>query len=147
MEKVTIEEFTVYGISTRTNNMSEMTPGKGKIGPLWEQFYGELATKNQQPSVSYGVYSNFESDQHGDYDTTAALKESIGFENEEKITVPTSTYMKFTISGELPAACMELWQKIWSYFDSENAPKRTFFCDYEEYLSMTDMAIYISIEE
>ncbi len=147
MEKVTIEEFTVYGISTRTNNQDEMVPGKSKIAPLWERFYGELNAKGKLPSVSYGVYSNFESDQHGEYDTTAAQKESIGFENEQMLTIPSATYLRFSISGELPAACMTLWQTIWTYFESKNAPNRTFICDYEEYLSMTDMAIYISIEE
>ncbi len=146
MEKVTVESFTVHGITTRTTNAAEMNPATAKIGNLWQDYMGKLAQKNIQPTVVFGVYSNFESDQYGEYDITVAQKEAANIEGEQILTIPTGTYLKFEKQGECPAACLELWQEIWAYFDTPEAPKRTFTYDYEDYYGLHAVAIYIAIE-
>lgn len=146
MEKVTLAERTFYGISTRTNNAEEMS-GNGKIGPLWQQFYAELGQKGIQPSTGYGVYCQYESDQNGNFDIAVALEESVGLPGEQSVVAPAGAYLKFTKSGPCPQACIELWQEIWNYFAEADAPTRSFKVDFEEYLSMTEVAIYIGIEE
>ncbi len=146
MEKVTIEAFTVNGITTRTTNAAEMNPATAKIGNLWQTYMGGLAQKGQQPTVVYGVYSNFESDENGEYDISVAQKDAAGLEGEHSLTIPAGTYLKFEKQGECPAACLELWQEIWAYFATPEAPKRTFICDYEDYYGLDAVAIYIAIE-
>lgn len=146
MEKVQLVETTLYGLSVRTNNRAEMTPD-GKIGPLWQSFYGQLEEKGIMPSVGYGVYANYESDQHGDFDCIVAQKEVGILDKEVSVTVPAGTYLRFEKSGECPQACIELWGEVWEYFEKEDSPTRTFNVDYEEYLSKDRVAIYIGIEE
>lgn len=145
MEKVTLETQTLYGLSVRTNNQTEMTPN-GKIGPLWQDFYSQLGQKGIMPSIGYGVYSNYESDHLGDFDLTVAQEEAASLAGEQDITIPAGTYLRFEKSGECPQACIDLWKEIWAYFEQDNAPRRSYTADYEEYLSMNKVAIYIGIE-
>lgn len=147
MEKVTIESFTVNGISVRTDNASEMNPGTAQIENLWQRFYAELAVKGITPSTSFGVYSNYESDQYGQYDIAAAQTDALGLADEKEFTIPSGTYLKFSKSGTFPEVCIELWQEIWRYFETSDAPKRNFNCDYEAYVSPTECEVYIGIEE
>ncbi len=146
MKKVNVDEFKLYGISAKTDNQSEMNPEVAKIGSLWQNFYGELAQNGVTPTVAYGVYSEYESDQNGEYRVSACTKDDAGLNNQECLTIPAGNYLCFEKSGELPAAALELWQEIWDYFEQDSSPKRTFQFDYEQYLSFTDIAIYIGIE-
>lgn len=146
MEKVTLEALTLHGLKTRTNNKAEMTPD-GKIGPLWQEFYGALGAKGITPSTGFGVYTNFESDHTCDFDLIVSLEESAGLEGEVLVDVPAGTYLKFSATGPCPESCINLWGEIWAYFESEEAPKRTYVADFEKYLSMTEVEIYIGIEE
>ncbi len=54
--------------------------------------------------------------------------------------------MKFSVKGECPAAVLSEWMKIWTYFETEEAPKRSYQYDFEKYLSMIEAEIYIGIE-
>ena len=55
----------------RTNNKNEMDPNKSKIGPLATAYWSDnMAVKFQhrtKPGVTYCVYTDYASDEHGDY--------------------------------------------------------------------------------
>ena len=64
-ELVIIDSFSVVGLSTRTKNTDEMNSATSRIGKLWDSFYKtDLARKT---NLIYGVYSNYESNEHGLY--------------------------------------------------------------------------------
>ncbi len=147
MEKVVLESKVITGISTITDNASEMSSEGSKIGKLWQQFYTLLAQAKQLPSTAYGVYSNYESDQHGIYTITAGQESALQIESEKEVTIPAGTYLKFSAEGKCPEVCIELWQEVWNFFETEDAPKRLFTVDFEVYTSLTTVEIYIAIEE
>ena len=73
MEKqtTTLPELTLVGLTARTNNKNEMNPEKSKIANLVGYYWGnQIGNKIQnriQPGITYSVYTNFESDENGDY--------------------------------------------------------------------------------
>ena len=67
-EIVELKEKTVAGLSARTSNLSPNMPKI--IGGLWEKFYSggvyaALAKGEKKPS--YGIYTQYESDETGSY--------------------------------------------------------------------------------
>ena len=72
---VTLQEKTVAGLSSRTNNLS---PQMGEvIGGLWKSFYGEdcyPAVKNKVGGSSFGIYTDYDDDEKGDYTVLAACE-------------------------------------------------------------------------
>ena len=145
MERIKLNLFTVNGIGVRTSNRDEMDPQKAKIPGLWESFGKGLGPA--EPTEVFGVYTHYESDEQGGYDLFAAVKERFPSNQATYLTIPEGTYVKFTRTGPLKEACMELWQEIWAYFQSPDSPKRTFVCDFEAYAGMDAISIYIGIEE
>lgn len=146
MEVTNISEIKLAGLKTRTSNLNEMNPESAKIGNLWQRFYAELTQKGEIPDCSYGIYSNYESDQNGEYDLTVAKTGEFNAENSVDFIIPAGKYLKFEKEGPLPETAFHLWQEIWSYFENNNDYKRTFICDFEEYSSMTNVAVYMGIE-
>lgn len=146
MEVTKIPEIKLAGLQIRTSNQKEMNPESAKIGSLWQRFYEELTKSGEMPECSYGVYSNYESDQHGEYDLTVAKTGEFNGEGSIEITIPSGKYLKFEKEGPLPDSALQLWQEIWNYFENTSNHERTFICDFEEYSSMTDVAIYIGIK-
>ncbi len=146
MEVTNLPEIKLAGLQIRTSNQKEMDPELQQIGSLWQRFYGELTNSGEIPECSYGVYSNYESDQHGEYDLTVAKTGTFNGEESIEITIPSGKYLKFEKEGPLPDSALQLWQEIWNYFENSKDYKRTFICDFEEYSSMTHVAVYIGIE-
>jgi predicted transcriptional regulator YdeE len=70
-EKVKLESLKLIGLTARTKNKDEMTPDKGKIGPLanhyWSNQTGNGFKCRTNSGVTYCVYTDFESDEHGEY--------------------------------------------------------------------------------
>jgi predicted transcriptional regulator YdeE len=147
MEKVRRQRCEVTGFTARTNNDNEMQPERAKIGGLWQEFSRRLAEKGITPGVVYGIYSNFESDECGDYDITVAMADDPTLSFPDRLTIPAGGYLRFVKAGPQPLATIELWREIWRYFADSGAPKRTFCCDFEEYVEPGEVAIYIGIEE
>lgn len=146
MEKIQVLGRQLFGSTVRTNNQNEMT-SNGKIGQLWHNFMANLQNSGKMDTVAYGIYFSYESDQYGDYDCSIASENSLSLENETVLTIPAGLYLKFEKSGECPMACIELWQEIWNYFEQSDSPRRRYEVDFEEYVSKTDVAIYIGIYE
>lgn len=145
-ETIEMNEKKIAGFTVRTNNMS---PDMGAaIGGLWQKFFAEgyQALPGKTTGKTTGVYTDYESDEKGDYTfmTACEVKGDIpeGFEVK---TVPAGKYAKFTVRGNMMTAVGEFWQKLW-----QMPLERTYICDYEEYQNSDpedcEVHIYIGIK-
>jgi predicted transcriptional regulator YdeE len=139
----------LVGLSARTNNINEMNPLTGKIGPLVQKFFlrglGKKIANLKNPGTTYSVYTEYESDHTGDY--TYFIGEEVTHFSEnlqtndtsEKIDlktleIPAQTYIKFTTEpGPLPQSVIAAWQKIWLMNDAQMGGKRNYIADFEVY--------------
>lgn len=160
-EKVNLGVIKLIGISARTNNKNEMDPNTAKIGQLVNQFWSE-GTANQfkhrtKPGVTYSVYTDYASDEHGDY--TYFLGEEVSaFPDQDKssfqqLVIPASAYQKITTApGKMPNIVIETWQSIWKMQASDLGGKRKYVADFEVYderagdLNNAVVDIYVGIE-
>lgn len=149
-EIVTLQEKTAAGITARTNNHA---PDMGMvIGGVWERFYAEGYYERipaQKRGHVLGIYSGYESDEHGDYDMTAACevtdREGLGDEYAVK-TIPAGRYAKFVVKGDVQKALATFWQELWAM-----DLNRSFLADFEEYLEISDkeaeIHVYIGLKD
>tara|TARA_Y100000588_G_C14158960_1_gene883937 strand:- start:1055 stop:1414 length:360 start_codon:yes stop_codon:yes gene_type:complete len=111
-----------------------------------------------KPGVTYSVYTDFESDENGEY--TYFVGEAVDSLNDQDlspfkcITIPKCQYQKFTTeAGKMPDIVISAWQKIWSMNESDFEGKRKYMADFDIYdekavdpnHSIVD--IYIGIEK
>lgn len=162
-QKIQLSEMTLVGLTARTNNKAEMNPATSKIGALANSYWKNQMASNIiqhriKPGVTYAVYTDYESDEHGDY--TYFIGEAVdSLENQDRfqfktITIPASTYQKFTTkSGKMPDIVIDAWQKIWQMKENDFEGKRTYVADFEIYdqrasdFNNTVVDIYIGIKE
>ena len=136
-----LSEIKLVGITARTSNAQEMNPETAKIGNAMQKFFGssmqEQILRRKNPGTVFAVYTDYESDEHGHY--TYFLGEEVNdFENIqqgfETLTIPAQTYVKFTSDpGQMPAVCIDMWQKIWKMSLSDLGGKRAYIADFEVY--------------
>jgi len=119
VEFVRLEHFAVVGIEARTSNAREMT-SEGSIGKIWERFRRQnLAEKipNRADSNIIAVYTDYASDEHGDYTYLLGAKVTAVAETPEGMSVrnvPTGRYAIFSSArGAVPKVVIEAWQRIW----------------------------------
>ena len=125
MKFADIEEFQVIGVAARTSNAREMT-ADGVIPKMW-------AKPPQQPdSATIALYTDYESDGHGEYTFVLGGKTDPASEiSEGQVlkTVPAGRYAVFTSDrGPVQRVVVETWQRIWSELQS-----RSFVADFEVY--------------
>ena len=117
MDKVTIKEFTVIGISVRTTN--ENGQSAKDIGELWNRFMTEKISDkipNKTDGTIYSIYTEYESDHTKPYTTILGCKvESL--ENIPNGMVGTSikggNYIKTSAKGDLmQGLIVNHWTKI-----------------------------------
>lgn len=149
-EIVTLQEKMAAGITARTNNHA---PDMGRvIGGLWESFYGkgfyEAIPADRRGRV-LGIYSNYESDENGDYDMTVACELTAEADLPETFTVrsiPAGRYAKFVIRGDVQQALVQFWQELWGM-----DLNRSFRADFEEYQEMSgeeaEIHVYIGLKD
>lgn len=146
-----LKSKTIYGISTRTTNENEMNPTTAKIGSIWQKFDSTVDVDYKGGERVYGVYYNYASDAHGEFNVLA------GYENPndklEQVTLQEGTYLVFSKEFEQTDdktridAIIETWGKIWHYFSDENSEhKRSFKSDFEYYKNQNEIEIYISVK-
>lgn len=148
-EIVNLKEKNVVGLSARTNNTS---PEMGKvIGGLWQKFYSpEICPKikNRANQKALGIYTDYDSDENGDY-TVAVMCEVTEAselpEGTEERKIPAGRYAKFVVKGNMVTAVREFWQELWN-----TDLNRAFVCDFEEYQNAdpenAEIHIYISLK-
>ncbi|MEI4830158.1 GyrI-like domain-containing protein [Bacillus sp. FJAT-53711] len=134
---VTKKAFQTIGISIITNNEIEMS-SNGKIPHQWNQYFQEQIT-NQIPNKAtqtetIALYSNYESDETGNYTYTIGVPVSTISntpKNMTALTIPAATYAVFTTrKGPLSEIIAETWQDIWKWSKENN---RAFTTDFELY--------------
>jgi predicted transcriptional regulator YdeE len=150
------KEMRVMGLKTRTNSQAESHPKTGKIRGLWDRFYDEnlkaQILNRMDPDVLLAVYSNYENDFLGNYDTLIGAQVS-GFENippglSSEILLP-SKYLVFKAKGQMPKAVIETWKEIWVYFSNPKLPhRRAYTADFEWYHSArsNEVDIFVAIK-
>ena len=140
-EKTQLRELKILGLSAITNNQDEMTPDKGKIGPLFNQFFSEqIANKfknRTNPGVIYSIYTKYENKEFGSY-TYLVGEEVDSFEDQEEefttLTIPAHDYQVFTTEkGTLPHIVINAWQKIWKMSPEDFEGERSYIADFEVY--------------
>lgn len=147
-EIVMLDEKTVMGFSTRTNNAS---PEMGKvIGGLWQRFYsdeGYVNIPDKTNGKALEIYTDYASDEKGDYTVMTACETNSAAVPNGFVTkkIPAGKYAKFIVKGNMMTAPAEFWHKLW-----EMKLDRSFVCDFEEYqnsdIDNAEIHIYIGIK-
>lgn len=134
-------EIKLIGLSTRTNNQNEMNPSTGKIGGMIGDFFGNQwsakITHRKNPNITFCVYTEYASDEHGDY--TYFIGEEVNDFNHvpegmKTLIIPASHYQKFTTpAGKMPDIVIQAWQEIWKMTSKDFDGKRAYQADFEIY--------------
>lgn len=139
-ELTTLDGLTLMTVKTRTNNDCEMDPTAAKIAGTAQRYFVEQTADKFQgrltPGVTYGTYSNYESDELGDYDY--AIGENVGSNAAQApfhtLEIPAGPYAKFTVGpGKMPDIIIDAWQKIWQMDDEVLGGERSYLVDFEVY--------------
>jgi len=132
------ESFQIVGISARTSNANEIT-SQAKIPQLWTDFYqqdvvGQISNPVNQ--VTYGLYSDYETDVNGEYSITLGMEVLAADEVPEGMvvkTVPAANYLVFTSDkGPFVEVVVKAWQDVWAWF-ANSGVERTYTGDFELY--------------
>jgi len=136
-----LNDLLLVGVFVRTNNKNEMDPETSKIKNVFATYFGNQVAENfknrKNPGVFYSVYTEYESDEHGDY--TYFLGEEVNsLENQnaefKTITIPAGSYQKFTTEpGKMPDVVINAWQAIWKMTEKDFGGKRKYAADFEIY--------------
>jgi predicted transcriptional regulator YdeE len=134
------KEFTVIGISARTNNAREAA-GNGVIARQWESFYKEgILDKipNKADADTYVVYSDYASDRSGDYSYLIGAKVSDASAIPSGMVAKTVSAGKYAVitsqQGAIPKIIVEAWQRIWDLEDQAKlGGQRAYKTDFEVY--------------
>lgn len=118
----------------RTNNFTDSEMMK-KITELWNQV-GTLELP--EDATIYGIYHNYESDFHGDYDLTVAVNTPV---SATKIILPEEKYQKFSVDTDEENGIIKSWERIW-----QADLKRKYTFDFEKYNPDGSVEIYIAVE-
>lgn len=160
-EQTSKQEIKLVGLTARTNMKNEMNPETSKIGPLAGRFWGqniaEQIANRKNPGVTLSVYTDYESDEYGDY-TYFIGEEVSSFENIPsglaKLTIPAAHYQKFTTQpGKMPEVVINAWMAIWKMSPEDFGGKRAYIADFEVYdqraidPTNTALDIYIGINK
>lgn len=147
MELRFVSEKTISGLSTRTDNATEMS-ANGRIPGLWQSFDKSVPVDYKNGERVYGVYYNYESDHNGLFTVLA------GFDGQsyppnidiEKVIIPQGKYLVFTQKGEMPQIAINAWTQVWEYFTNENCEhQRLFTTDFEYYPNGNQIEVHIAI--
>lgn len=131
----------LVGLKVQTSNAYEMNQATAKIGVTMRRFFTErLQDKifyRKNPGRVFAVYTNYESDEHGEY-TYFLGEEVYSFENIEQkyatLTIPAQTYVKFTSNpGQMPDVVINMWKNIWKMNTYELGGQRAYVADFEIY--------------
>lgn len=149
-----IPAFSVAGLAVRTRNSEETDPGTARIGGLWDRFFSQswerkLPGRGEDGRI-FGVYSGYESDEHGAFDVTAgvavaAAASATPVPGTVRVDVQPGDYLVFTGQGSMPQMVIETWGEIWRYFAENPQVRRRFGTDFEAYEGPDRVAIHIGV--
>jgi predicted transcriptional regulator YdeE len=157
-DKTLTDPISVIGVQTRTNNARELS-GNSAIGALWSRLFAEnlpAQIPHRASESIFAVYSNYASDENGDYDyllgcpvtSIEAIPEGMTY-----AAIPTGDYAVFTSeTGPVVEVVQATWKHIWGLAPGELGGKRSFLTDYEVYdhraknPSNAQVEIHLSLE-
>lgn len=137
---VDLKEFTIVGISVRTNNAQEAA-GNGFIAKQWDKFYKEgvldRISHKENPAV-YALYSDYASDRNGDYTYIIGARVSEVGVVPPGMVAKTVSAGKYAViaseRGPIPKIIVEAWRQIWTLEDRGRlGGKRAYKTDFELY--------------
>jgi predicted transcriptional regulator YdeE len=148
-EIVHMPAFAVLGFTTRTTNQREMS-GESRIAPLWRDYLngGDKAIPGvADPSLTFSIYTNYESDHTGAYDVilgkpVSVLEPAPGI--LRGVAIPAAQYAVFPAAGATPDGIQAAWMAVYQYFDGRKIPRRAFSIDFERY-SAEGVQLYIAV--
>jgi len=151
-EEIRIGDFSIVGISVRTTNKD----GKSveDIQKLWTDFFSNNVADDISDRLSediYCMYTDYESDHHGEYTVILGYKVSdtneISGEYYYK-DIPAGKYYKFEAEGKIPECVGKTWDYIW-----KSDFKRSYIADFDVYSAenafnpeKAKVTTYLSIE-
>ncbi len=149
-----IPAFSVAGIAVRTRNSEEMNPAIARLGGLWNRFFSQswerkLPSRGDDGRI-FGVYSGYESNEHGAFDVTAgvAVADPDGAQavpGASRVDIQAGDYLVFTGQGDMPQMVIDTWVRIWDYFAENPQVQRRFGTDFEAYEGPDQVAIHIGV--
>lgn len=139
-----IESFRITGCKTRTRNSEEFNAETAKIPGLWQQFF---ASSLMDKGPVFAVYSDYESDEKGEYTVTAGIIRDESGKDFDSLEINAGHYLVFQGKGTMPLAVIEAWKAVWDYFNEESPYQRCFTTDFEAYGEADEVAIYIAVKQ
>ncbi len=146
---ITVESFTVSGVSVRTKSSEEFDKSMARLPKLWQEF---LAIVNKKPNLLanpevYGVYSDYDSDANGNYTVTigGVLDAGQSLPELSTVRIQAGDYLVFSGKGIMPQTVIETWLRVWAYFEVNSEYKREYVSDFELYRGADEVDIYIGI--
>ena len=124
--------YTLKAVTIRTNNSEE---GIRKIAELWRDVLTGKLSLLVDRIVPISQYSNYESDEKGDYDISIVGVEYNFFEDIEK-EVEKGLYKKYEAvdeNGNVEMCTKKAWENVWNDTHS-GVLKRAFTVDFESSL-------------
>ena len=121
--------YTLKAVTIRTNNSEE---GIKKIAELWRDVLTGKLSLLVDRIVPISQYSNYESDEKGDYDISIVGVEHNFFEDMEK-EVKKGLYKKYEAvdeNGNVEMCTKKAWENVWNDTHS-GVLKRAFSVDFE----------------
>ena len=153
-----LEEIKLIGMSAITNTALEMNSKTAQISLTIEKYLNHLNNNNFpeiiNPNEMYCVYTNYSSDEKGDYTYFVGSRISPSINSGSKLEtliISPQSYTKFSIiQGKMPDACINAWKEIWQMSESDLGGQRSFIADFEVYNIIdkndrTNFDIYIGI--
>jgi predicted transcriptional regulator YdeE len=139
----------IAGMTARTTNSRESNPTTASLPGLWGRFYSAKPPADNTARDNggvYSVYTEYESDVNGAYSVVIGREQSDPTA-EKVVTIPAGRYLEFTSTGAMPAAVVNGWKQVWSYFAEANAPKRAYTTDFEYYdpSDPSTVKIYVAV--
>ena len=147
-----VAPFHVAGLAVRTRNSDEMNPATARLGDLWGRFFsqswdGSVPGRGDDGRV-FGVYSGYESDEHGAFDVTAGVPmppADAPADGVTQVAVQGGTYLVFRCEGTMPQMVIDGWVRVWQHCAAAPAHCRRFGTDFEQYEGPDEVAIYIGV--
>jgi len=137
--KTLSDPIVVAGFQIRTTNARELS-GEGQIRALWQRFFIEnLAAQipNRTNDSLYAVYSNYQSDETGEYNYLLGAPVTGVDHLPAGMTyaaIATGEYAVMTTEkGPIIQVMQQAWREIWALTPGELGGKRAFLSDYEIY--------------
>ena len=146
------ERRRVVGLATRTTNADEADPSKARIGELWGRFtsqhWAERLGQGGAVGPTLAVYSAYESDVSGSYQILVGREVPGSYPVApplQVVDVPPGQYIVFSLAGPLAGTVIEGWRAIWAYFGRPDVPRRAYTADFEAYLELERVEIWIAV--